>query len=148
MTPPMEARPNRDTLICTVGLPLSGKTTWAKEQRFPIVNPDAIRLELYGQRYWQAGEQMVWAITNLMVRALFRAGHQHVILDATNITRKRRDAWISEAWDTRFHRITIDVSVCLERARGAGDKKIVPVIEQKQKDSEDLAPDEIVWGPG
>ncbi len=30
-------------LILTVGLPRSGKTTWALEQGWPIVNPDSIR---------------------------------------------------------------------------------------------------------
>jgi predicted kinase len=33
-------------LILTVGLPRSGKTTWAKQQGVPMVNRDAIRLAL------------------------------------------------------------------------------------------------------
>ena len=32
----------KGNLLATVGLPRSGKSTWAKEQGFPIVSPDAI----------------------------------------------------------------------------------------------------------
>src|SRR5690554_6874569 len=35
---------HKHILICTVGLPRSGKTTWARKQSYPIVNPDSIRL--------------------------------------------------------------------------------------------------------
>ena len=38
-------------IIVTVGLPRSGKTTWAREQGYPIVNPDSIRLSLHGKRF-------------------------------------------------------------------------------------------------
>lgn len=80
-------------LIVTVGLPRSGKSTWAKRQTFPVVNPDAIRLALHGQRFYGPAEPFVWATAKLMVRSLFGAAHRKVIVDATNCTRKRRDEW-------------------------------------------------------
>ena len=85
----------RKTLIAMVGLPRSGKSTWAKKAGHPIVSPDAIRLALHGQRFISEAEPFVWAIAKAMVRALFLAGHSAVILDATNNTRKRRDEWKS-----------------------------------------------------
>lgn len=91
-----------NTLIMTVGLPQSGKTTWAQTQRHPIVNPDSIRLALHGQPFYGDAEPFVWSIAKCMVRSLFLAGHETVILDATNITRKRRDDWISKDWLREF----------------------------------------------
>jgi len=94
------------TLILTVGLPCSGKSTWALQQtrRYaspiygsPIVCPDQIRLALHGQRFVAMAEPFVWAIARTMVISLFGAGHQKVILDACNTTRKRRDDWLESA---------------------------------------------------
>jgi predicted kinase len=114
----------------TVGLPRSGKTTWARAQGHPIVCPDEIRLALHGQRYAQEAEPFVWAIARLMVRALFTAGHNTVILDATNVTQKRRDEWESDLWDTVFHVIPTNEEECLARADAERDEEIKPVIRR------------------
>lgn len=116
------------TLIMTVGLPRSGKTTWAKEQNLPIVCPDAIRLALHGERFIQLAEPFVWAIAKVMVRALFLAGHDKVILDATNTTEKRRSEWIG--FHTVIQFFTASKEECIRRARLDGDETIVPVIER------------------
>lgn len=84
---------NRRKLIVLVGLPRSGKSTWAREQNLPIVCPDAIRLALHGERFLAKAEPMVWTIVFLMVEALFLAGNETIIIDATNVTAKRRDEW-------------------------------------------------------
>lgn len=110
----------------TVGLPRSGKTTWARDLiLYPIVNPDAIRLEIYGQPFWPRGEPFVWATARAMVGSLFRAGHSTVILDATNTTVDRRSEWISrdKQWRREFHRVRCDVDVCIERAMQIPDEK-------------------------
>ena len=46
-------------LILTVGLPRSGKTTWALAQGYPIVAPDAIRLAVTGQRYVELTDYLI-----------------------------------------------------------------------------------------
>ena len=125
-------------LICTVGLPRSGKTTWAKEQLSPIVNPDSIRLALHGQRYQPEAEHFVWAIAKVMVRSLFLAGHDFVIVDATNTTEKRRKDWVSDEWETVFHHIKTSKEVCIERAQSANDAEIIPVIERMSENFEEV----------
>ena len=90
-------------LILTVGLPQSGKSTWAMKQGLPIVNPDSIRLAIHGKPFIGSAEPFVWAVAKTMVRSLFLAGHKTVILDATNVTRKRRDEWKSKNWAREFH---------------------------------------------
>jgi hypothetical protein len=69
-------------LILTCGLPRSGKSTWARGQGVPVVNPDSVRLALHGQVYRKESENMVWAIAETMIRALFiaRLGDAHQVV--------------------------------------------------------------------
>lgn len=117
-------------LICTVGLPRSGKSTWARQQAFPIVNPDSIRLAMHGQRFVAESEPHIWAIAKTMVNALFLAGHDIVILDATNTTIERRREWVSKKWQTEFKLIPTTKEVCIQRAKEENDEYIIPIIEQ------------------
>lgn len=103
-------------LILTVGLPQSGKSTWARSQSCPIVNPDSIRLALHGKPFIGLAEPYVWAIAKTMVRSLFIAGHHTVILDATNTTRKRRDEWKSSEWVREFRVFDEPIETCKARA--------------------------------
>ena len=132
-------------LICTVGLPRSGKSTWAQSYggKIPIVNPDSIRYALHGQRYQALAEDFVWAIAKVMVRALFAAGHSTVIVDATNTTRKRRDFWQDKGWNTEFQPIMVSEGRCIERANAAGDTGIVPIIEKMADQYEPLETGEV-----
>jgi predicted kinase len=109
-------KPN-NLLIMLVGLPRSGKTTWAQRQGHPIVNPDAIRLALHGHAYIKESESIVWAVARYMVVALFGAGHDTVILDACNNTRKRRDTWADDAWSREFVVFGAPKDVCIARVR-------------------------------
>jgi len=132
-------------LICTVGLPRSGKSTWAKAQAYPIVNPDAIRLAIHGQPFVAEAEGFVWATAKAMVRALFLAGHDRVILDATNTTRKRRDEWRSREWATRFRCFFEAVDTCKERALRDGRVDLLPVIDRMAEQFEPRGDDEEAW---
>lgn len=118
------------TLIRTVGLPRSGKSTWAKSTGLPIVNPDAIRLAIHGQPYFDNAEPLVWAFAKMMVRALFLAGHETVILDATNTTKRRRDEWEVKGWTTQDKIFDTSPSECIRRAKDGGREDLVPVIER------------------
>ena len=130
---------NKNKLILFVGLPRSGKSTSAKLLDFPIVNPDSIRLALHGQRFQSEAEPFVWAIAYLMVDALFKAGHNSVIVDATNITQKRRAPWIEkfrDDCDIEFIVEDAPMEICIERARAIGDTEIIPIIESMAERAE------------
>lgn len=106
-------------LIMMMGLPRSGKSTWALQQGIPIVDLDAIRLVKTGQRWWGPIEHEVYATARTMIRALFVAGHSHVILDITGYCRKQRDAFISSSdipWKRYVMIIDTDIEVCKKRA--------------------------------
>lgn len=129
---------DRPTLTLTVGLPRSGKTTWARAQGCPVVCPDEVRIAMHGQRFAASAEPLVWAVVKIMVVALFRAGHAHVILDATNITKKRRDEWLDGMWWTSAHVIDTPKEECIRRALAEGDTEIIPVIERMAKQYEPI----------
>lgn len=132
-------------LIVMVGLPYSGKSTWARKTGLPIVCPDAIREAMHGQRFFGPAEPLVWATARLMVRSLFMAGHTEVILDATSVTRKRRDNWQGSEWTTLFMECDASAELCIQRAKSADDEEIIPVIERMEKQAEPLSPTELRW---
>ena len=117
-------------LFLTIGLPRSGKSSWSMKQGVPVVNPDAIRLVIHGQAFVREAEPMVWTIAKYMVKALFTAGHDNVIVDATNITRKRRDEWNGREWGVECVNFTTPSALCLERAITSGRDDLVPVIKR------------------
>ncbi len=126
------------TLILTIGLPRSGKSTWAREQGHPIVSPDAIRLGLHGDAWNPLSEGFVWAIAKVMVRALFIAGHDTVILDSTNNTVHRRTEWKSKSWKRGYEIFFTPKDICLERAVATDQEHLVPVIEKMASEHESL----------
>jgi predicted kinase len=130
-------------LILTVGLPRAGKSSWARTQPYPVVNPDAIRLAVHGRRFYLPAEQLVWYTAEVMVRALFAAGHDDVVLDATNVTRARRDRWRGKEWGVFLKTFDTSKEECLRRA--ADDEEIRPVIEKMAADYQAPEPDEEVW---
>jgi predicted kinase len=132
-------------LIATVGLPRSGKSTWARTQAYPIVCPDEIRTALHGHRFIAEAEPFVWAICKVMVRALFGAGHQFVILDACNATRPRRDEWVSPEWALRLKHFDTDEQTCFDRAAASGDVEICPTIARMAAKFDSPFPDELLF---
>ena len=126
--------PRSPLLVATVGLPRSGKTTWAQMQG----------RELHGQRFSSEAEPFVWLIAKVMVRSLFRAGNPIVILDACNNTRKRRDEW--KEFRVVFKVIDTPAEACLERAMDEDDRHIIPVIGRMAAESQPLGDDEARYG--
>lgn len=125
-------------LILTIGLPRSGKSTWAKKQNIPIVNPDSIRLALHGHPYISESENFVWSIAYLMAKALFIAGHDQIIIDATNTTDKRRKIWINEFPSYKIIYKLFDTSkeVCIKRAKECDRLDLIPIIEKMSENYE------------
>jgi predicted kinase len=121
-------------LILMVGLPRSGKSTWAMASGFPVVNPDSIRLAIHGQKFYAPAEPLVWSVAHVMVESLRIAGHATVVLDATNVTAKRRGEWTSIYPDHELHVVNTPPSTCVARAEAEGYREIIPVIHRMAKD--------------
>ena len=78
-----------------VGLPGSGKSTYAKqlseETNAVICSSDTIREELYGDENSQDNNDEVFKILHSRIKENLKNG-KNVIYDATNINSKRRKA--------------------------------------------------------
>lgn len=110
-------------LFMMVGLPRSGKSSIArrlsKAYDAPIVSPDEIRKAIHGEEYIQSAERLVWATVHIMIKALFLAGHDNVVLDACNNTYHRREEFKNdELWTRIFYVVNTPMDICLQRAEG------------------------------
>ena len=88
-------------LYMLIGLPSSGKSTWAKTliQKEPHSidwhSSDAIREELYGSEEVQDNPNIVFGLMLKRTRESLLAGHS-VIYDATNINCKKRRSFLKQ----------------------------------------------------
>lgn len=86
----------KPTLTILVGLPRSGKSTWAnsnyRSQEATIVSADDVR-RAFGVEFDPLKERQVWFVVNTIVKALLLRG-QNVILDTTNHTVRKRKGWL------------------------------------------------------
>ena len=85
-------------LYYLVGLPASGKSTWAKEnanENTIWLSSDRIRKELYGSEEKQENHVEVYELMNKRTREALNSG-VNVIYDATNINSRRRKGFISQ----------------------------------------------------
>lgn len=131
-------------LIVTVGLPRSGKSTWAKTTGFPIVSPDSIRIATHGKRFYLPGERLVWATAFIMVRSLFHSEHNTIVFDATSLTKRARNEIVHEMRifleddiEIKYKYFDTSIEVCKERAL-ATYPDLVDVIERMSKHYEPL----------
>ena len=142
--PRKEIAVSEKTLIMTVGLPRSGKSTWAKKQGHPIVNPDAVRLAFHGSAFVPSAEKMVWTICHYMAKSLFLAGHDKVILDACNNTRASRDNWRG-SWNVEFQTFTATAKECADRVTHANPNgnELLATILRMDTQHEPVTPEEV-----
>lgn len=148
---PKNIKNNNQLLILTVGLPQSGKSTWAKSQGHPIVNRDSIRKTLAGEKFGvDAGtiryfdeEGRVTKLERIMADSLFNAGHHTVIIDATHLKPKYRNGWFKWAEErgirTMIFKFLTSLEVCQARARrNYPDETNFPNIIRQMWESADL----------
>jgi tRNA uridine 5-carbamoylmethylation protein Kti12 len=122
------------TLIAMMGLPRSGKSTIArslsKALGAPIVSRDALRLAVHGQRYEGAAEPLIRALDIYMVRALFGAGHETVIVDETNYSPEARAHLEDPNWEIQWYPVLTHPDLCKERAKATNQPDLLPVIDE------------------
>ena len=121
-------------LICTVGLPYSGKKIWAKKQGLPIIDLEAI----HEKQAKKEAETLKYI--KQMIQSLFASGNQVVILLAENLTRKERVFWQDSTWNTQYREFKTTELEALRAAQAEGvtSKAILDQIKTKAKAYEPL----------
>lgn len=127
-------------LIMMIGLPGSGKSSIAEELKEKLGailhSSDALRKELYGNEDTQDSNAELFNVLHSRIKEDLRNG-ETVIYDATNISYKRRKAFLQELKNINVRKIAYFVAtpyeVCLER--NALRDRVVPeeVIERMYK---------------
>lgn len=118
-------------LILLIGLPGSGKTTWAKGfvtqfSAYQLVSTDAIRQQLYGDEAIQGDWLVIWRTVleqwQAGIRAIHQGDCQGVIYDATNARRRYRRDILVTARQLGFTTLIgcwfdTPLAICLQRNR-------------------------------
>ncbi|MGL5858306.1 MAG: AAA family ATPase [Angustibacter sp.] len=125
------------TLTITVGIPGSGKSTWAREQATSnpdvvVTSRDDIRTDLYGPRYHDtppvpAMEVQVNAVQHARVVQALQAGRD-VIVDNTNLDLGILQDWadLADSCGADLVRRDFDVLLEIALARNAARERVVP----------------------
>jgi predicted kinase len=113
-------------LVVMVGLPGSGKSTYARTNFRNIVSPDRIRLEQFGTAFDPDIEQEVWDGAFGEARRLLGAGAV-VCFDATSVSRRRRFRLVHLARELGAPAVVVWVRVEPEVAWGRNAARERPV---------------------
>ena len=115
---------NKNTLFVTIGLPASGKSTWAKDYQSKgfndtiIVSTDRIRAHLYGDERIQGDGNDVFNRAYSILKVIGENGYI-AIFDATNLMKKYRKRIFKELREfyDSISAVYFDVptQVCIER---------------------------------
>lgn len=136
----------RVALVFLIGIPGSGKSTWAADfrQTCPclLISTDQIRAELFGDAAIQGDWRLVWAVVQQRFQQAvqqIQAGQIELALyDATNVKRRYRRDLIQVARSSGFNHITgvwlnPPLAVCLERNRNRSRQVPEPVIDRMHR---------------
>jgi predicted kinase len=124
-------------IFMTVGLPLSGKSTlrrrvMASNPGITLICADQLRFQIYNNRFYSKGENLVWAIREHMLESLMMNAN-YIFIDETNTTIKRRTKIIklAKSYNYKVYALCLDTTEeeCIIRAKKCDDECIIPVIK-------------------
>ena len=118
----------RGTVVLTIGLPGSGKTSWFRRRAITPLSSDLLRMMLFDDITEQRYQDLVFSTLRYLLRARMIARMPWNYVDATNLSPRERRGWIKMAQEFGYevHAVFFDVpiEVCTERNTRRG--RMVP----------------------
>lgn len=115
----------KPVFIMLVGLPGSGKSMFANELEaigFSVHSSDKIREELFGSAEVQSDNDKVFKIIYKRIKCDLKNG-KSAVMDATNISSKRRRAFLSEISKIECYKTCIVIATTIERCKKNNKKR-------------------------
>ena len=104
-----------------IGLPGSGKSTWAQREGATVLSSDAMRIVLSGDENNQTIHGKVFGAMRHLLKSRLEIGASPTIIDSTNLRRRDRKAWLrlAKKHGARVEAIYFEVPIetALERNR-------------------------------
>ena len=115
-------------LVVMVGLPGAGKSTYLRSIGAHAISSDAVRLMLADDETDQSINGRVFATVKYLVRQRLELGRSVTYLDATNLVRRDRRAWLElgREYGAWVEALWFDVPLEVCKARNAGRGRVVP----------------------
>lgn len=115
-------------LVVLVGLPGSGKTTWAARQPYSVLSSDGVRQLIADDPNIQTIHRQVFATLRSLARQRLELHRPVTCIDSTALTRWERRPWVrlADNADCEAEAIFFDtpLEICLER--NAHRDRVVP----------------------
>lgn len=115
-------------VILLVGLPGSGKSTWARQQGQEVISSDEMRLKLSGDETNQTIHGKVFGAMRYLLRLRLQLGQAVTVIDATNLRRKDRKPFLklAQAYGAELEAVWFDVPAAVAEARNRSRARVVP----------------------
>ncbi|MGJ5813473.1 AAA family ATPase [Paludibaculum fermentans] len=115
-------------LVILVGLPASGKSTWAQSKGLPILSSDAVRELLTGDATHQGVNRLVFRTLRQLAAARQQAGMPVTCIDSTALTVWERRCWLrfAQLHNCRAEVVYFDLPLAECKRRNAARQRVVP----------------------